>query len=100
MEFENEEQLATVTVVEDFDAADIKLLSSGVDNTKEGQSSSTRASAPVRQPSQAQKLLKSKNKSKPTKPKFRYETKAATKREKVKQRAKREERTKRKNGRR
>lgn len=29
MEFENEEQVATVTVVEAFDASDLKMLSTG-----------------------------------------------------------------------
>ncbi|KIM32995.1 hypothetical protein M408DRAFT_326668 [Serendipita vermifera MAFF 305830] len=97
MEFENEEQLATVTVVEDFDAVDLKLLS-GVEPAKEDKS--TYIPPPTKTATSRVQTSKSTKKLKPTKPKFRYETKAATKREKTKQRAKREERAKRKNGRR
>jgi len=97
MEFENEEQLATVTVVEDFDAADLKTLSPERATFKENQSKGI--SGVAKGPPRPQQRPKN---AKPTytKPKFKYETKAARIHEKIKQRGRREERAKRKNGRR
>jgi len=90
MEFENEEQVATVTVVEDFDASDLKMLSIGNAPLKD-------ASAPRRDrdthPKPKPKDTKVSNARNPVnkKAKFRYETKPARKHEKMKQRARRDE---------
>lgn len=89
MEFSNEEQLATVTILEDFDPVDHTSTShpdvrSGSD---EEQKSRSRIRRPV-QPAKSRTITKA---LKPPKPKFAYETKAARKYEKKKQAARRDE---------
>jgi ribosomal RNA-processing protein 17 len=99
MEFEDEEQLATVTVVEDFDAVDLKMLSSGYDAAKEANVPGT-PSVAKKPPQPLRKPPKTVGRSTPAKSKFRSGSKATSKHEKIKQRGRREERAKRKNGRR
>lgn len=93
MEFENEEQVATVTIVEDFEASDLKMLSNGSAPPKAPSSKPDHQSS---QKSTKSKLAKAKKPVNP-KPKFRYETKAAKKHEKIKQKARREEKGNRNN---
>jgi ribosomal RNA-processing protein 17 len=99
MEFEDEEQLATVTVVENFDAVDLKMLSSGYDAAKEENVQGT-PSVAKRPPQPAHKPPKSVGRSTPAKSKFRRGSKATSKHDKIKQRGRREEKAKRKKGRR
>lgn len=89
MEFENEEQLAIVTVVEDFDASDLKMLSTGNAPLKDASAPTSRDTHPKARP----KDIKVSNARNPVnkKSKFRYEMKGARKHEKIKQRARRDE---------
>ena len=89
IEFSNEEQLATVTVVEDFDPVDPTSTSHpGTQFALDGeQESRYRIRRPV-QPAQVKVITKALI---PSKPKFAYETKAARKYEKKKQAARRDE---------
>lgn len=91
MEFSNEERLATVTIVEDFDPIDPTSTSHpGVQFASgEEQESRYRLRRPV-QPAQVRTITRA---LKPSKPKFAYETKAARTYEKKKQAARREEKT-------
>ncbi|KAL0577312.1 hypothetical protein V5O48_004668 [Marasmius crinis-equi] len=85
-EYEDEEVLATVAVVEDFDPDALLHGPSTSKLTAESQTSSSRPpppSAPSRPKSETPKKLKPK--------KIRYETKGARKAEKTKQRARRTE---------
>lgn len=91
MEFSNEERLATVTIVEDFDPVDptsTSYLGAQADSDEE-QQSRYRIRRPV-QHAQVRTIVKA---LKPPKPKFTYETKAARKHEKKKQAARRNEKT-------
>jgi ribosomal RNA-processing protein 17 len=99
MEFEDEEQLATVTVVEDFDAVDLKMLSSGYGAAKEENVPSI-PSVARKTPQPTHKPPKAVGRSSSTKSKFRSGSKATSKHDKIKQRGRREEKAKRKNGRR
>lgn len=89
MEFSNEEQLATVTIVEDFDPVDPTSTShpGAQFNSDEDQQSRSKTRRPVR-PVQDKTIVKA---HKPPKPKFTYETKAARTYEKKKQAARRGE---------
>ncbi|PVG04870.1 hypothetical protein CPB86DRAFT_792720 [Serendipita vermifera] len=90
MEFEGEEQLATVTIVEEFDADELKNTHStnGKDASKH--------TAPAHLPKKTKPTETHRRKADiKSKPKFRYETKAARKHEKQKQRARREEKASR-----
>jgi ribosomal RNA-processing protein 17 len=95
IEFEDEEQLATVTVVEDFDAVDLKMLSSGYDDTAEEKMARTPTVA--KKPPRPNQPPKTMSKSKLAKPKFRNGSKAAGRHGKTKRRGRREERSKLKN---
>ena len=98
MEFSNEERLATVTIVEDFDPVDPTSTSRpGAQLTSdEDQQSHSKTRRPVR-PIQGNTIVKT---HKPSKPKFTYETKAARAYEKKKQAARRGEKTRFAKGRR
>ena len=91
MEFSNEEQLATVTIVEDFDPVDpTSTPHSGAQlNSGEEQKSRSNTRRPARL-AQVKTIVKAR---KPPKPKFAYETKAARKYEKKKQAARRDEKS-------
>ena len=98
MEFSNEEQLATVTIVDDFDPVDPTSASrpGAQFNSDEDQQSRSKTRGPVR-PAQGKTIVKA---HKPPKPKFTYETKAARTYEKKKQVARRGEKTRFAKGRR
>lgn len=90
MAFENEENLATVTVVEDFDPGETRFSSSVFTQTKASPSNDNT-------PRKAAKEQKIANAQRPInqKAKFFYETKAARKYEKIKQRLRKDERSNR-----
>jgi ribosomal RNA-processing protein 17 len=90
MEFSDEEQLATVTIVEDFDLVDPTSTShpSAQFASDEEQQSQSKTRKPI-QPAQVNAVAEA---LRPSKPKFAYETKAARKYEKKKQAARRDER--------
>jgi len=91
MGFSNEEQLATVTIVEDFDPVDPASTSHpGVQFTSdEGQQSRPKIRGPVRS-TQVKTIVKAR---KPPKSEFAYETKAVRKYEKKKQAARRDQKS-------
>jgi len=91
MEFEDEEQLATVTVVEDFTTDDLILGPQSEQRHNRTELTGDNSSAPkaVREgdnkSAPGRSAPTSKTKAKTRAPKFRYETKAARKYEKSKQ---------------
>jgi ribosomal RNA-processing protein 17 len=90
LEYEGEEQLATVTIVEEFEADDLK--NAHPTSIKDEQKLIPAHNLSKR--SKANEMRRPKPVVKP-KAKFRYETKAARKHEKQKQRARREEKASR-----
>ncbi|KAG8852278.1 hypothetical protein FRB91_006718 [Serendipita sp. 411] len=84
VQYEDQEQLATVTIVEEFNPDDFRSANTGVRKRETAQEHPRK---PDRRKEKALMLSKPSIK----KPKFHYETKAARKHEKLKQRARRKD---------
>lgn len=91
MEFSNEEQLATVTIVEDFDPLDPTSTSHSGAQLPSDEEQQSRSD--IRRPARLAQVKTIVKARKPPKPKFAYETKAARKYEKKKQATRRDEKT-------
>ena len=89
-EYEDEEVLATVTVVEDFDPDSIIHGPPKTDTPTASFPSRSELKSP-QPPLQSKPLQRATNRKKPREKKIRYETKDARKREQTKQRARRTE---------
>jgi len=97
MEYSDEEQLATVTIVEDFDPVDTLSMSHlGIQIASDEEQQPRHRTRRFVQPAQVKAFAKA---LKPPKPKFAYETKAARKHEKKKQAARRDEKARSAKGR-
>lgn len=98
VEFSDEEQLATVTIVEDFDIQDPtgtfkadSALSNTDPSPTEALADSKSKSIPAKSPRSKPTASKAVKAAKPAKAKFHYETKAARTHEKKKQKMRRNE---------